>query len=279
MYRPKLLVYFNIASFFGYGMIIILFILLNFSNIDIKITTKFIVTIICCFLIILDFLSNILHCDYNKKKWTIFEQWKNSWLHRGIILSILNFFPIVVFFITWLMYENSKLLNLCIMPTALLSLSILFCSSMIYSNIKKIPVRNNSLIPSIYILNSLISGSLTLFCIFCIFEKYNYFLFNFLIFIIPITLLLKILYLFSSGDTKKKNSMESKIIQHFVAIIFMYILPLYTLWNTPKLYINKEVSEIIYILTLLFFIIGMLIKRKLFFAETEYWKSLYYEIK
>ena len=167
---------------------------------------------------------------------------------------------------------------------------------------------NNSLLPPIYILNSLISGSIIFFCILFIFEKYNYFLFNFLIFIIPITLFLKILYLFSiknysnnstkkngnletnnrnisfgknhfNEDIEKKNSMGSKIIQHFVAIIFMYILPLYTLWNTPRLYINKEVSEIIYILTLLFFIVGMLIKRKLFFAETKYWISLYYENK
>ena len=81
--------------------------------------------------------------------------------------------------------------------------------------------------------------------------------------IIPITLFLKILYLFLiknysnnpikttehpetnskniffgenhfTIDVEKKNSIGSKIIQHFVAIIFVYILPLYTLWNTPS---------------------------------------------
>lgn len=305
MYPPRLSVFFNVASFFGYGMVIILFILLNYSNIDIKITTKLIIAIICCLLIIFGFLSFALYHNHKEKKWKIFEQWKNSWLARERMLAILNFFPVIVFFITWIVHDNSKLLNLSIIFAGLLSLLTIFCSAMIYESIKTIHMWNNSLIPSINILNSLISGGIMLFCILFIFEKYNYFLFNFLIFIIPITLFLKMLYLFSTRNysinssktninleknnkniflgknhfniaTEKKNFMESKTIQHFIAIILMYILPLYTLWNTPKLYINKEVSEIIYILTLLFFTAGMLIKRKLFFTEIKHLIDLHY---
>ena len=58
--------------------------------------------------------------------------------------------------------------------------------------------------------------------------------------------------------------------ERFVAIILSYIAPIYILWNTPKLYINKEVSEIIYIFAFLFFIIGMLIEIKLFFVESKH---------
>ena len=90
MYPPRLLIYFNVASFFGYGMVMVLFILLNFSNTDIKITTKLIISIICCFLIILGFLSYILYHDHKENTLKIFGQWKNSWLVREGMLAILN---------------------------------------------------------------------------------------------------------------------------------------------------------------------------------------------
>jgi len=313
MHLAKSAIYFTVASGFGYGMVMILFILFYFSNIDLKISTKLVVSIVSCFLIILSLLSSTLHLDHQGRSLKAFSQWKSSWLAREGLFAILTFVPVIIFFIAWLIYDNSNILNLTILFGGLLSLLTVFCTAMIYTGIKAIPALNNSLVPSIYILNSLISGGIMFFCILFLLEKYSYFLYNFLIFLIPITLFFKILYWFSlknypirstktdtvpetigksiffhgphegtnysTREMVNKNSLEFLIIQRFIAIILVYVLPLYTLWNTPKLYINKEVSEIIYILTLLFFIVGMLIERKLFFVEAKHLMILYYENK
>ncbi len=52
--------------------------------------------------------------------------------------------------------------------------------------------------------------------------------------------------------------------RRFIAIILIYIIPIYIFWNIHKLYINKEVSDIIYFLMSIFFIIGISIERKIF---------------
>ena len=52
--------------------------------------------------------------------------------------------------------------------------------------------------------------------------------------------------------------------RRFIAIILIYIITIYIFWNIHKLYINKEVSDIIYLLMSIFFIIGISIERKIF---------------
>ena len=105
----------------------------------------------------------------------------------------------------------------------------------------------------------------------------------------PIALFMQLIYWFSIKYNKinntehakkiNENYLKSLITKRFIAIILLYILPLYTLWNTPNLYINKEVSEIIYFLTMLFFIAGILIEKKLFFDGAKHLVNLNYEDK
>ena len=71
-------------------------------------------------------------------------------------------------------------------------------------------------------------------------------------------------------------SKQKFIYQRFITIICTYILPIYILWNTPLLNISIEIQNIIYLLMLVFFIIGIFLERKLFFLEANHEISLYY---
>ena len=118
------------------------------------------------------------------------------------------------------------------------------------------------------IFDSLISCGIFLFSFFFIYDYDYYFLSTFLRILIPIAFITKLLYWFILRN-KKIDLTKSVITERFVAIILTYIVPIYILWNTPTLYINKEISDIIYILMSLFFIVGISIEKRLFFRKKE----------
>ena len=102
-----------------------------------------------------------------------------------------------------------------------------------------------------------------LFCFFFAFDYQYYFLFTGLWILITFAFCIKILWWLIIGDTKKK-SQKIDIDRRFIAIILIYIIPIYIFWNTHKLYINKEVLNIIYLLMFIFFIIEISKERKIF---------------
>jgi len=113
------------------------------------------------------------------------------------------------------------------------------------------------------ILDSILFGGILLFCIMFIFD-YNYNqLISILTILILITIVIKLSY-WVIFDTIKLNKYSNLLIERFVATILVYLTPLYILWNTPTLYINREISIIIYILMLIFFMIGISIEKKFY---------------
>ncbi|MBG76342.1 MAG: hypothetical protein CFH22_00220 [Alphaproteobacteria bacterium MarineAlpha5_Bin12] len=93
---------------------------------------------------------------------------------------------------------------------------------------------------------------------------YNYNqLISILTILILITIVIKLSY-WVIFDTIKLNKYSNLLIERFVATILVYFTPLYILWNTPTLYINREISIIIYILMLIFFMIGISIEKKFY---------------
>ena len=116
------------------------------------------------------------------------------------------------------------------------------------------------------IFDSLIFGGIFLFCFFYIYEIDYYLLSNFLRILILITFFFKLIsyYLFEKISIRFSKIL---VVERFVATISAYLLPLYILWNTPTLYINKEISDINYILMLIFFIVGISVEKKFIFRK------------
>ncbi len=113
------------------------------------------------------------------------------------------------------------------------------------------------------LLDSILFGGILLFCVLFVFD-YNYNqLISILTILIIIMIFIKLLY-WVIFDNLKLNKYSNVVIERFVATILVYFTPLYILWITPALYINKEVSIIIYILMIIFFIIGISIEQKLY---------------
>ena len=123
------------------------------------------------------------------------------------------------------------------------------------------------------IFDSLIFCGIVLLCIFNIYDYHYNIPLTFLTILIPISFFSKLLYWFIINNRKNEVS-KNTIIERFIATILAYIIPLYILWNTPTLFINKEVLDIIYILMSVFFIAGIFIEKKLFFYEKEINKAL-----
>ena len=118
------------------------------------------------------------------------------------------------------------------------------------------------------ILDSILFGGILLFCIMFAFD-YNYDqLISILTILILITIVIKLSY-WVIFDAIKLNKYSNLLIERFVATILVYFTPLYILWNTPTLYINREISIIIYILMLIFFMIGISIEKKFFKRKNE----------
>ena len=114
------------------------------------------------------------------------------------------------------------------------------------------------------VFDSLILVGIILFNIFFIYDSNYYLLSDFLRILIVITVLIKFISYYLFKDIIRTNKL---IIRRFVAIILAYIVPLYILWNTPKLYINEEVSIIIYIFMATFFIVGIEVEKKFIFNK------------
>ena len=119
---------------------------------------------------------------------------------------------------------------------------------------------------SLIIFDLLIFGGLFLFCIFFVINYDYYFLSKFLGILIPITFVTKLIYLLKFKDIKNDLT-KTLIAEQFVAIILMYIVPIYILWKSSTLYVNKEILNVIYVFMVVFFITGISIEKKLFFTK------------
>ena len=100
------IIYFNVISGFGYGIIIMLFVLIFFSNIDLNLNTKVIISILSLFFVSSGLLFSILQLERPKRMLKVVSQWKTSWSSREGIFAILTFIYIVVFFSIWIFFNN-----------------------------------------------------------------------------------------------------------------------------------------------------------------------------
>jgi DMSO reductase anchor subunit len=187
-------IYFTVCSGTGYGIIVSLLSIMFNNEINIEFHIKFFIACLSFFLIISGLLASTIHLGHPKRAWSALSHWRSSWLSREGVAAIFTFIPLSVFFVSWIFTSNKILIYNFLIMSSFFSLITVFCTAKIYSSLKAIPAWNSPLVPIIYILNSLVLGSIITFTIFFYFEIKIKSLSNSIIIISLTTLCLKLLY-------------------------------------------------------------------------------------
>ena len=310
MKPDKFVIYFTVSSGTGYGIIMSLLCVFIFFDLNIPFNLKVLISTISFLMITSGLVASTVHLGHPERAWRALSQWRSSWLSREGLAAIIGFIPIILFYYFWIFMSNPKLSFYFLIISSLFSLITIYCTAKIYSSLKSIPAWNNPLVPIIYIINSLVLGSLITFTILFYYKIKIDFLSNFIIALTFSALFIKTLYWFLIKQTSKsnistatglgtkhttnffegphtgKNFLTSEMINkikkskssllRIIFCIFTYITPAYFLIQLPYLILSDYVISINLIVITILAIIGMLIERYLFFIEAKHTVSLYY---
>ena len=303
-------IYFTVCSGTGYGIIISLIAIFSQNEINIDQNIKLIITTISYFLIISGLLSSILHLSHPKRAWRALSQWKSAWLLKEGVAAIITFAPLTLFFVFWIFTNYLKITFLLLIISSISCIITTICTAKIYSSIKAIPAWNNPFVPIIYILNSLVLGSLFTFTLLFYFQIKINILSNMIVSLSITTLFIKLLYWYSirrpsnsniskaTGlDIKKKTiifegshtikkflssemmneiNISKSILLRIAVCIFTYITPSYYILQKPYFVMSDYIISCSLIIISIIALIGMFIERYLFFIESKHTVSLVY---
>ena len=307
MHPSKSIIFFTVISGTGYGIFIGLLFNILFIEISYSLNYKLFISLVSFLMIVLGLLSSTLHLGHPERAWRAFSQWKSSWLSREGLVSVITFFPMVLFYYFWINNINGYVFLLIIL--CIFSLLTIFCTGQMYATLKTIPSWNNSLVTPIYIFNGITVGSLFVYSINFYFN-YNIFLYEkFIIITITINLLLKISYWilirqktntniqtavgiksknisFFEGPHTGKNYLTTEMINksnnknnnllRLTFCILTFIIPLYMINQYSTLIADQFILKLSMIFVFILALVGMIIERYLFFIQSKHVVGLYY---
>lgn len=105
-------------------------------------------------------LSSLLHLGHPERAWRALSQWRSSWLSREGVASLLTFLPILA--LAWGWIVEQAIWPAAALLSALGSVGTIFCTAMIYASLKPIRQWRQPLVPPVYLLLALATGSLLL---------------------------------------------------------------------------------------------------------------------
>ena len=307
MHPSKSIIFFTVISGTGYGIFIGLLFNILFIEISYSLNYKLFISLVSFLMIVLGLLSSTLHLGHPERAWRAFSQWKSSWLSREGLVSVITFFPMVLFYYFWINNINGYVFLLIIL--CIFSLLTIFCTGQMYATLKTIPSWNNSLVTPIYIFNGITVGSLFVYSINFYFN-YNIFLYEkFIIITIILNLLLKISYWilirqktntniqtavgiksknisFFEGPHTGKNYLTTEMINksnnknnnllRLTFCILTFIIPLYMINQYSTLIADQFILKLSMIFVFILALVGMIIERYLFFIQSKHVVGLYY---
>ena len=307
MHPSKSIIFFTVISGTGYGIFIGLLFNILFMEISYSLNYKLFISLVSFLMIVLGLLSSTLHLGHPERAWRAFSQWKSSWLSREGLVSVITFFPMVLFYYFWINNINGYVFLLIIL--CIFSLLTIFCTGQMYATLKTIPSWNNSLVTPIYIFNGITVGSLFVYSINFYFN-YNIFLYEkFIIITIILNLLLKISYWilirqktntniqtavgiksknisFFEGPHTGKNYLTTEMINksnnknnNFLRLTFCiltFIIPMYMINQYSTLIVDQFILKLSMIFVFILALVGMIIERYLFFIQSKHVVGLYY---
>ena len=140
MHPAKSVIFFTTATGAGYGLLVALFaytLLAPTPPGDVFVLSSFAVAFA---LIAAGLLSSTLHLGHPERAWRALSQWRSSWLSREGVAALVTFIPGLAFAWCWLNLGIDQAWTLISGGlTAVLSLTTVWCTAMIYACLKAIP--------------------------------------------------------------------------------------------------------------------------------------------
>lgn len=166
MHPALSVIFFTVTSGTGYGLLVLLA-LSRIGGLLPELTPSQVLAtgLFGLALVTAGLLSSTLHLANPKNAWRAFSRWRTSWLSREGILAIL-FYPVSLL---WLYLEwtapGSTAATVLSLLSAVIAVSIVLCTAMIYAQLKTIRQWNTAMTPLNYYLLAFAVGSLLLMSI------------------------------------------------------------------------------------------------------------------
>lgn len=155
---------FTVCSGAGYGLLMWMVAMQLIAGDTVDLSELLVASGIGLMLVTIGLLSSTLHLANPQNAWRAFNRFRTSWLSREGVFAVL-FYPIILGYalLLWLgAGEVSAFVAGLGILSLLIALVTVFCTGMIYASLKPIRQWHNPLTTPIYILFSLMSGSLLL---------------------------------------------------------------------------------------------------------------------
>jgi len=104
-------------------------------------------------LTVIGLLSSTLHLGNPQRAWRALSQWRSSWLSREGVASIATLAVFALYALLWVCFDM-RLALLGWIAAALAVLTV-FCTAMIYAQLKTVPRWNSALTPLVFMLFAL----------------------------------------------------------------------------------------------------------------------------
>lgn len=162
MHPAKSVILFTTASGAGYGMIIMLVLLILTGSAALPVTAIVTGFGIAYALITLGLLSSTFHLGHPERAFRAMSQWRSSWLSREGVMAVLTYLPGIVFAL--LAVTGWPASHPAVLATGVIAIVFcvvtVFCTAMIYASLKTIHAWCNRWVPAGYLFLALSTGGL-----------------------------------------------------------------------------------------------------------------------
>lgn len=162
MHPAKSVIFFTTASGAGYGFIAWLALAVVFGLVPMEQGFGFVTFGLSLALIVSGLLSSTFHLGHPERAWRAISQWRSSWLSREGVAALLTFAPISLLGLIWVFFNQSEAASAAVplgLVVAIMALATVYCTAMIYAQLKSIPSWHSKWTPIAYLVFSLMTGS------------------------------------------------------------------------------------------------------------------------
>lgn len=154
MHPAPSIILFTTLSGLGYGLAAVLGLgLLDASTLSAKLAH-----IAALMMIAGGLLSSTLHLGNPQRAWRALSQWRSSWLSREGVMAVATFVPLTIS--AWFAVIEGRYLPLVGLIGAVMCAATVYCTAMIYASLRSIQAWNTGLTPLCYLLFAAAGGLL-----------------------------------------------------------------------------------------------------------------------
>lgn len=146
MHPAVSVIFFTVTSGAGFGLLAMIGLGMDVGSDFVSI---FIASAIGVGLSVAGLLSSTFHLGHPERAWRAFSQWRSSWLSREGVCAVIGL-TLYGIYALWWMYSGERLVWLGVI-VAIMSILTVFTTSMIYAQLKTVPMWNTALTPLAYL--------------------------------------------------------------------------------------------------------------------------------